>query len=108
MTQPDPRTTGRRAVLFSALLLAAAAPAAANQALATKHGCLGCHAATTTLVGPSYAEVAAKYGKDAAAELARSIRAGGAGKWGQMAMPPQQLSETDAKRLAAWILAGGK
>ena len=41
--------------------------------------------------------------------LAKSIRAGGTGKWGEVAMPPQaQLSEADAKKLAAWILGGAK
>jgi cytochrome c len=41
--------------------------------------------------------------------LAQAIRNGGAGKWGEMAMPPQkQVSEADAKRLAAWILGGAK
>ncbi len=83
----------------------------ANPALARKQGCLGCHAVASKLVGPSYVEVAAKYGHDKAAiaELAKSIRTGGSGKWGDMAMPPQaQLSDADARRLAAWILNGAK
>ncbi len=93
------------------LLVLASAPVLANPALASKHGCLGCHATATKLVGPSYAEVAAKYKAEpgAPAALAQSIRNGSAGKWGDMAMPPQpQLSEADAKRLAAWIISGAK
>lgn len=90
---------------------AAAAPAQASDALVKKHGCLGCHAASAQLVGPSYQAVAAKYGNDKAtvAMLAASIRKGGSGKWGETAMPPQaQLPEADAKRMATWILGGAK
>ena len=83
----------------------------ANTALARQHGCMGCHAVASKGVGPAYQEVAAKYGADKAAveKLAISIRAGGTGKWGDMAMPPQaQLKVTDARRLATWILNGAK
>lgn len=94
---------------FTAFVLAA--PAQANDALAKKHGCLGCHAANAQLVGPAYQAVAAKYGnsKDAVTMLASSIQKGGSGKWGETAMPPQaQLKDTDAKRLATWILGAAK
>ena len=93
------------------LLACACFAAAANPALARKQGCLGCHAVASKVVGPSYQDVAAKYGSqaDAVAQLAQSIRNGGSGKWGEMAMPPQnQLSEADAKRLSKWILGGAK
>lgn len=46
---------------------------------------------------------------DAEATLAKSIKAGGSGKWGTIPMPAQaQLSDADAKALAAWVLAGAK
>lgn len=86
-------------------------PAAANLALAQKHACVACHAADKKLVGPSYAEVAKKYAgdKEAVAKLAASIRAGGSGKWGAVPMPAQpNLSEADAKTLAAWVMGGAK
>lgn len=92
-------------------LLVLSAPAFANMELATKNACMGCHAVATKLVGPAYADVAKKYAgqKDAEANLTKSIKAGGAGKWGQIPMPAQaQLSDADAKKLAAWILAGAK
>ena len=98
-------------VLGLIAMIALAGPAFANKALADKQGCLGCHAAATKLVGPAYSEVAAKYAGDAGAvaALALSIRNGGAGKWGEMPMPPQkQVSEADAKKLAHWILDGAK
>lgn len=83
----------------------------AGHALAQRQGCLGCHAAQTQLLGPAYAAVAERYRdqKDAAAEVARHIRAGSSGRWGAVPMPPQaQLSEADAGRLAKWILSGAK
>ncbi len=92
-------------------LLVLSAPAFSSMEMAQKNACMGCHAVATKDLGPSYQEVAKKYAgqKDAEANLAKSIKAGGAGKWGQVPMPAQaQLSDADARRLAAWILAGAK
>jgi cytochrome c len=99
--------------ILAALALAAtcAAPAAADTALANKNGCTACHAAAQKMIGPAFQEIAKKYqgDKDAIAKLTESIRKGGSGRWGQVPMPAQpQLSEGDAKKLAAWVLAGGK
>ena len=83
----------------------------ANADLAKKNNCLACHAIDKKLVGPAYQDVAKKYAgqADAEATLARSIKAGGSGKWGPIPMPAQaQLSDADAKTLAAWVLAGAK
>lgn len=95
-------------VAVSALL---AAPAFANLDLAKKNACMACHAVDKKVVGPAYQEVAKKYAgqKDAVAAVAKSIKAGGSGKWGPIPMPAQAaLSEADANTLAAWILAGAK
>ncbi len=100
-----------RTVLILAAALAAAAPAFASKELAQKNACLACHAPDKKLVGPAYQEVAKKYAgqKDAEAALARSIKAGGAGKWGPVPMPAQAaLSDADARTLAAWILQGAR
>ncbi len=96
------------AAAVSALM---SAPAFANMDLAKKNACMACHAVDKKLVGPSYQDVAKKYAgqKDAAANLAKSIKAGGAGKWGPVPMPAQAaLSDADALTLATWILAGAK
>lgn len=80
----------------------------ANQALAEKSGCLGCHAVATKLVGPAYKDVATKYAgqADAQAVLMQSIRNGSAGKWGELPMPAHpKLSDADLKKLASWILS---
>jgi cytochrome c len=98
-------------VCLSALLLAAAPDAAhANKALAEKSGCLGCHAVAVKLVGPAYKDVALKYADqpDAKARLVQSIRNGGVGKWGEVPMPAQSVSQGDAQKLADWILGGAK
>ena len=86
-------------------------PAFASKELASKNACMACHAVDRKLVGPSFQDVARKYNsqKDAEATLAGSIKKGGAGKWGPVPMPAQAaLSETDAKTLASWVLAGAK
>lgn len=82
--------------------------AQADVALATKSGCMACHAVEKKLVGPAYRDVAKKYSGiagDKTGALAASIRKGGVGRWGQIPMPAQaQLSDADARKLAAWIL----
>lgn len=87
--------------------VAVTAPAFANQELAQKKNCLACHAIDKKVVGPSYKEVAAKYAGDktAAAKLAEKIQKGGVGTWGQVPMPPNQVTPDEAKTLAAWVLS---
>ena len=95
------------AQLATLALLAVAAPAFADQALATAKNCMSCHTVERKLVGPSYKEVAAKYSgqKDAVDKLAAKIIKGGSGVYGAVAMPANtQLNEADAKKLATWVL----
>ena len=92
-------------VLAALSLLSGAAFASAD--LAKSKNCMACHATDKKLVGPSYKDVAAKYAsdKDAAAKLAKKIREGGTGAWGQVPMPANpQVSEADALTLAKWVL----
>jgi len=94
------------AALAAALVLPAGA-ALASADLAKAKNCMACHAMDKKLVGPAYKEVAAKYGsdKDAASKLAKKIREGGTGAWGQVPMPANpQVSEADALTLAKWVL----
>ena len=77
------------------------------QKLLAANGCLGCHAPAERLVGPSFREVAKKYSGDAGAppRLARKLREGGQGAWGQVPMPPNPgLSAEEAGTLVGWIL----
>ncbi|MGH8830944.1 MAG: c-type cytochrome [Polaromonas sp.] len=97
--------------LVIAALMAVSAPVFANLDMATKNNCMACHAVDKKVLGPAYQDVAKKYAgqKDAETMLAKSIKAGGAGKWGPIPMPAQAaLSDADAKTLAVWILSGAK
>jgi len=51
--------------------------------------------------------VAAKYASDksAADKLATKIQKGGAGVWGPVPMPANNVTDAEAKKLAAWVLA---
>ncbi len=86
----------------------AATPVLANLDLATKSGCMACHAVDKKVVGPSYKEVAAKYKADkgAAAKLEEKVKKGGQGVWGQVPMPPNSfVSDADVKTLVKWVLS---
>jgi len=37
--------------------------------------------------------------------LAKKIKQGGSGVWGPVPMPPQNVTEAEAKQLAQWILS---
>jgi cytochrome c len=94
-----------------ALMALASTAALANADLAKKNNCLACHAVDKKIVGPAYQDVAKKYASqaDAEATVMKNIKVGGSGKWGPIPMPPQtQLSDADAKALAAWVLGGAK
>jgi len=89
------------------LLVAGAANAAGETELATKSGCLACHAVDHKVIGPAYKDVAAKYKGDAgaAAKLYAKVKAGGGGVWGPIPMPPNaQVSDKDIKTLVDWVL----
>lgn len=77
-------------------------------ALAQKHGCTACHGVDSRIVGPGFREVASRHAKRADVEtyLAGKIKAGGAGDWGSIPMPPQQLPEKDARLIAQWLATG--
>ena len=98
----------KRALLVLATLAAVSAPVMANEALAKSKNCMACHSVDKKLVGPSYKDVAAKFGKDAGAAdmLAGKIIKGSSGTWGAVPMPPNaNVSEAEAKTLATWILS---
>jgi cytochrome c len=89
-------------------LLAVGGPAFASAELAKQKNCLACHATDKKLVGPAYKDIAAKYksDKNAAATLAKKIREGGVGVWGQIPMPANpQVNEQEAQTLAKWVLS---
>lgn len=82
----------------------------ADQALAMRSGCLGCHKTDAKLVGPAFKDVAAKYASEAGAvdRLAAKVKAGSTpGEpliWGAAAMPPSQASVDDIKGVLNWVM----
>lgn len=96
----------------------AAAPAAPDPkadalALASKSGCLACHAVDRKLVGPAWKDVAARYRGDpgARAKLIEKVSKGGAGNWtavtGGIAMPANapRVPPDDIAKLVDFVLS---
>jgi cytochrome c len=89
-------------------LMGVAGPVHADQDLAMKKNCTACHYVDKRKYGPSFQQVAAKYAdqKNATEVLAKKIRKGGTGVWGQDVMPPQpQVSAAEARTLATYVLS---
>ncbi len=95
-------------------LMSAGVSAAIDDKKATeimsKAGCSACHSVDKKLVGPSYRDVAKKRKgeKGAAAALAKKVREGGSGAYGQIPMPPTaagQIADGDLKALIDWVLS---
>ena len=84
-----------------------AGQAQADEALAKAKNCMACHAIDKKVVGPAYKDVAAKYkgDKTAVATLAAKIKTGGKGVWGEVPMPPNNVTPEEATKLATWVLA---
>lgn len=96
-----------RDVLSACLLLACSVPAGADElVLAKAKNCLECHAVDQAVVGPAFKDIAAQYvGKPGMVDkLAHTIIYGG--PTDQMDVMPAnpQVSEAEARQLAAWIL----
>jgi cytochrome c len=101
------------AVASSSAPAASAATAASVNAaeISKKANCTACHAQAAKMVGPSWTEIAKKYKGDAKAPamLAKKIKAGGAGNWGAVPMPPHpNLKDNELTALSQWILEGAK
>ena len=77
-------------------------------ALVAKNQCFTCHNIDGPLTGPSYREVANKYGgwPDTIVEhLAQKVITGGNGVWGEIFMTPHPgISDDDAKAMVQYIL----
>jgi len=87
--------------------LQAGTPQAGEQ-LTKGSDCFSCHASDHVIVGPAYSAIAKKYAADpaAASRLARRIREGGSGTWGNIRMPPHpDLKDAQTKEIVQWILS---
>jgi cytochrome c len=85
----------------------AAAPGNTKAVLALlgKHNCTACHGVERKIVGPAMTDVAKKYPGQIDV-LAQKIKNGGAGVWGPIPMPAQNLPDADAQAIAAWLARG--
>lgn len=79
----------------------------ADEALAKSKNCTTCHGLDKKIVGPGYNEIAAKRRteKGAEATLAGKIKNGSKGEWGQVPMPPNNVTDAEAATLAKWVLS---
>ena len=82
----------------------------AAMSLTQKYSCTACHSVDNKIVGPAFADVAKKYaGKpDAVSYLMTKIKVGGSGVWGAIPMPPQSLSDAEARTIGQWLASGAK
>jgi cytochrome c551/c552 len=70
--------------------------------------CKSCHKVDEPSIGPSYVQVAQRYQKDGKAStyLINKIIKGGAGAWGEVAMPAHPtMKEGDAKLIVSYVLS---
>ena len=116
-----PAAPGAGAAAPAAMVVAQAPAAAAPAkpaasgidaaALAKKANCTTCHAPAAKMVGPSWVDISKKYKGDAKAiaTLAKKIKAGGAGVWGPVPMPPHpNLKDNELTALAQRVVDGAK
>ncbi len=91
---------------FAATLFATGA-VQANPDLAKAKNCLACHSVDNKMLGPAFKDVAAKYrgNKDMEAKLIEKVRNGSTGAWGSIPMPPNAVSDAEARSLVSWILS---
>ena len=105
----------RREIALSPLIIAAllsTGNAQSDEALAKSKNCMACHAVDAKRIGPTYKEIARRYGgqKDVEAMLAGKIIKGSKGAWKQelkaeVLMPPNaRVKPEEAARIVQWIL----
>jgi len=93
--------------LFVLLFVGLTSALYANEQIVRQKGCMACHDMKVKKVGPSFKEIAEKYKtkENAVGYLVDRIKKGGVGVWGNVPMPPQNVSEAEAKQIAEWIIS---
>ncbi|PKO38461.1 MAG: cytochrome C biogenesis protein CcsA [Betaproteobacteria bacterium HGW-Betaproteobacteria-4] len=96
-----------KTILIAGAVLLLAGPAQASLDLAKAKNCMTCHAVDKKIVGPAYKDIVAKRAaeKGAEAALTAKIKAGSKGEWGQVPMPPNNVTDAEAATLAKWVLS---
>ena len=93
--------------LLAAAGILSAGAVQADEALAKAKNCMSCHQIATKVVGPAYKDVAKKYAGDKTAEakLVDKVMKGGKGSWGEIPMPPNNVTKEEATKLVHWVLS---
>ncbi len=79
----------------------------AGSAKAKEAGCTACHMVERKIVGPSYADVAAKYEntEENVAMLTSRVIKGNVGEWGEVPMPAHpHLENDDVETIVKYVL----
>lgn len=79
-----------------------------GEGLIAKNGCNACHGIDNVSVGPSYMEVALKYGdkEDGQEYLLQKVTLGGGGVWGERQMPSHShIAQQDIGQMVGYILS---
>ncbi|TDH28902.1 PKD domain-containing protein [Segetibacter sp. 3557_3] len=82
--------------------------AMAGRSLIQSLDCKGCHKEAEKSIGPAYTAVSQRYQKNngATTHLVNKIIKGGAGVWGETAMPAHpNLSQGDARQMVSYIMS---
>ncbi|MEM9255814.1 MAG: family 16 glycoside hydrolase [Pseudomonadota bacterium] len=86
---------------------------AAGEAVIAGSDCLGCHAEHHRVAGPAWSQISGKFRAklqdSVIASLARSVREGSVGTWGDIPMPAHpELTDEQARQAVAFILNTGE
>ncbi|MBT9520558.1 MAG: c-type cytochrome [Dechloromonas sp.] len=97
----------QKTIMIAGAFLLLAGTAQASPDLAKAKNCMTCHAIDKKIVGPAYKDIAAKRAGDKGAEaaLTAKIKGGSQGEWGQVPMPPNNVTDAEAATLAKWVLS---
>jgi cytochrome c len=67
--------------------------------------CMNCHAFRSKLIGPSYIDISNKYSRADVATLAKHVKEGSKGVWGDIVMPTHpELSNEQINKMITWIV----
>ena len=99
--------TAGAALALATLFGTSPAMAQSGEELAKAKNCMACHSVDKKVVGPAYKDVAAKFADDPGAVdmLADRIKNGSTGVWGSVPMPPNNVTDDEAKELAEWVMS---
>lgn len=97
---------GNDANIIAAQLAALRNAAQPGKVLVQQLDCKTCHKENEKSIGPSFTDIAKKYPHDATVQerLIRKVLGGGAGTWGDVAMPAHpDMKADDVKKIVDWI-----